>query len=84
MGTPVACAYATVTFGQYENSLILQKYRHQLLYYKRYIDNIIGLWLPDTNNDSSKWQGFTEDLNNWGTLKWNIENPSRKTVFLDL
>jgi hypothetical protein len=84
MGTPVACAYATVTFGQYENSLILQKYRCQLLYYRRYIDDIIGIWLPDTNNDSSTWQGFKEDLNNWGTLKWKIENPSRKTVFLDL
>jgi hypothetical protein len=84
MGTPVACAYATVTFGQYENSLILQKYRRQLLYYRRYIDDIIGIWLPDNNNDSSTWQGFKEDLNNWGTLKWKIENPSRKTVFLDL
>jgi hypothetical protein len=28
MGTPAACAYATVTFGQYKNSLILQKYQH--------------------------------------------------------
>jgi hypothetical protein len=34
MGTTAACAYATVTFGQYKNLLILQKYRHQLLYYK--------------------------------------------------
>jgi hypothetical protein len=84
MGTPVACAYATVTFGQYENSFILQKYRRQLLYYRRYIDDIIGIWLPDTNNDSYTWQCFKEDLNNWGTLKWKIENPSRKTVFLDL
>jgi hypothetical protein len=26
MGTPAACAYATLTFGHYENTLILQKY----------------------------------------------------------
>jgi hypothetical protein len=26
MGTPAACAYAMLTFGHYENSLILQKY----------------------------------------------------------
>jgi len=84
MGTPAACAYATITFGHYENSFILQKYRHQLLYYKQCTDNIVGIWLPDGENDSAIWENFKEDLNNWGSLKWKIENPSKKTVFLDL
>jgi len=84
MGTPAACAYATLTFGDYENSLILQKYRHQLLYYKRYIDDIVGIWLPNSENDSITWETFKKDLNNWGSLQWKIENPSKKTVFLDL
>jgi len=84
MGTPAACAYATLTFGHYENTLILQKYRHHLLYYKRYIDDIVGIWLPDNDNDSAIWENFKKDLNDWGSLKWKIENPSKKTVFLDL
>jgi hypothetical protein len=84
MGTPVACAYATVTFGQYENSTIPPKYHHQLLYYKRYIDDIIGIWVPNNDNNSTSWYDFKNDLNNWGSLQWKIEEPSRKKVFLDL
>jgi hypothetical protein len=46
MGTPVACAYATITFGQFENSVILSDFRCHLLFYKCFIDDIIGIWLP--------------------------------------
>jgi hypothetical protein len=35
MGTPVACAYATITFGQFENSVILSDFRCHLLFYKQ-------------------------------------------------
>lgn len=35
MGTPAACAYATISYGQHENSVILPNYAQQLLYYKR-------------------------------------------------
>jgi hypothetical protein len=34
MGTPVACAYATVTYGHYENSTILPNFKTNLLYYR--------------------------------------------------
>jgi len=76
MGTPVACAYATVSFGQYENTTILPKFSSNLLYYKRYIDDIFGIWLPPANNKDSTWTSFTETINNWGSLKWIIERPS--------
>jgi hypothetical protein len=46
MVTLVACAYATVTFSHYENTTILTEFSPQLLYYRRYIDDIIGIWLP--------------------------------------
>lgn len=45
METPTACAYATLTFRSYENTTILQKFQNNLLYYKRYIDDI---WDLDT------------------------------------
>jgi hypothetical protein len=46
MGTPAACSYATISYGHHENSIILPTYGSQLLYYKRYIDDIFGIWIP--------------------------------------
>jgi hypothetical protein len=84
ISTPVACAYATVTFGQFENSVILHDFKHHLLYYKRYIYDIIGIWLPPENNDITPWISFKEKLNSWGQLQWKIKEPSKRTIFLDL
>ncbi len=84
MGTPAACAYATISYGQHENSVILPNYAQQLLYYKRYIDDIFGIWLPPKHNHLTKWNEFKQHLNSWGSLEWTIEGPSRRTNFLDL
>jgi hypothetical protein len=43
---PVACNYATVTYGYFKNTEILPSFHSNLLYYKRYIDDIFGIWLP--------------------------------------
>jgi hypothetical protein len=84
MGTPTACAYATITYGHFENTQILPRFHNQLLYYKRYIDDIFGIWAPPANNPSDSWLQFKQLLNSWGNLKWKIEEPSSQTVFLDL
>jgi hypothetical protein len=84
MGTPAACAYATISFGQHENGRILPTYHSQLIYYKRYIDDIFAIWLPPDRQKISTWNKFKEDLNNWGSLQWAIEEPSLTTTFLDL
>jgi len=84
MGTPVACAYATVTYRNYENNLLLPKFQENLLYYCRYIDDVLGIWLPPPNNTHTIWEDFKVQLNNWGLLEWQIEEPSNKTTFLDL
>jgi predicted DNA-binding protein (UPF0251 family) len=84
MGTPAVCAYATITFGHYENSIILPRFNSNLLYYKRYIDDIFGIWLPSTNGNDEAWQLFATELNKWGHLRWKIEQLSLQTVFLDL
>jgi hypothetical protein len=84
MGTPVACSYATVAYGQHENKSILTTFSPYLLYYRRYIDDIFGIWLsPITGNDDA-WEHFKRELNNWGTLEWITENPAKQTTFLDL
>jgi hypothetical protein len=84
MGTPVACSYATVTYGQHENSNILTEFQPQLLYYRRYIDDFFGIWLPPPVNNNDTWNRFKTTLNNWGTLEWIIDTPSLQTIFLDL
>jgi hypothetical protein len=57
MGTPVACSYATTSYGDHENQNVLPRFATNLLYYKRYIDDILGIWLPDSDNESS-WLDF--------------------------
>jgi len=84
MGTPAACNYATITFGQHENSRIFPSYSQHLLYYKRYIDDIFGIWIPPERNNQEAWTNFKEEINNWGNLKWKFEDLSQHTVFLDL
>jgi hypothetical protein len=83
MGTPVACAYATLTFGHYENTVLLPAFSANLLFYLRYIDDIFGIWLPPPD-DGTTWKNFKETLNNWGKLSWTVEELSTQTNFLDL
>jgi hypothetical protein len=83
MGTPVACAYATLTFGHYENTVLLPSFDANLFFYHRYIDNVFGIWLPTPNNDHT-WKLFKEQLNSWGKLTWSVEEPSKQANFLDL
>jgi hypothetical protein len=71
MGTPVTFIYATK---------ILTTFAPNLIYYKQYIDDIFGIWLPPTHNKDSTWAAFTNTLNSWGKLKWVIP----KSTFLDL
>jgi uncharacterized protein (DUF486 family) len=83
MGTPAACAYATITFGQHKNSWILPISSQHLLYYKWYIDDIFGIWIPLERNSQELWTSFKEEINNWGNLSWKVEDLSQQTVFLD-
>ncbi len=46
MGTPTACSYAMLSYGHHENTEILEEFWPNLLYYKHYIDDILGLWIP--------------------------------------
>jgi hypothetical protein len=84
MGTLAEYAYAMVTFGHCENTNIRHDFTSNLLYYKRYIDDVIGIWMPPAQNNTILWNQFKEKLNGWGQLKWKIEDPSKHTVFLDL
>jgi hypothetical protein len=84
MGTPAACAYATITFGHFKNITLLPTFQESLLFYRRYIDDVFGIWLPPTHNKDIVWNNFKSALNSWGTLKWSTEEPTTQVHFLDL
>jgi hypothetical protein len=83
MGTPVACSYATISYGNHENTQILPNFKSNLFYYRRYIDDILGIWLPSNNNEST-WMNFKSMLNSFGSLKWVISNLNTTVNILDL
>jgi hypothetical protein len=84
MVTPVACSYATVSFGQHENTVISPTFEPYLIYYKCYINDVFGIWINTNQNSSKTWTAFKNSLNKWGSLRWKIQELSEETVFLDL
>jgi hypothetical protein len=53
-------------------------------YFRRYIDDVFGIWIPTTTDNDSTWSEFKQTFNSWGNLKWSPEEPTKKTNFLDL
>ena len=80
MGTPPACCYATIYYAIKEKTL-LAKYRENLQFYKRYIDDVFGVWA--NNNPSLTFEMFCNDLK-FHKLEWTAEPLADKTIFLDM
>jgi hypothetical protein len=73
MGTPTACLYATTSYGVYERNKILPAYSTFLSFYKRFIDDVFGIWIPSTDGmDDDHWEKFKLAMNGWGKLQWVI------------
>ena len=83
MGTSAAVMWATLYYAYHENHTILPKHQHNLLYYKRFIDDIFGIWIGNTTDE---WQEFCQDIDNFGVLTWDIKDQklSHRVNFLDL
>jgi hypothetical protein len=77
--------YSILTFGYHENTKILPYFHNNLLYYRRYIDEIFGVWTY-TNHPQTmhNWSNFKDLLNQYSQLRWNVENLTTTTTFLDL
>ena len=79
MGAPPAPPYATIYYGIHEQEL-LQTYRNELYFYKRFIDDVIGIWIP---SNTERWESFCTDLN-YGKLRWEVSTHSSQVNFMDL
>ena len=80
MGTSAACMWATTYFCVHECRKLIPTYKNQLSLLRRFIDDMIGIWV----GSASEWQSFKNDTNNFGILTWEFEEPSTSVVFLDL
>ena len=72
MGTPPAPPYVNLFFAIKEQTLVPQ-FRQNLRFYRRYIDNIFGIWEYhlDPIEDESQWNAFKASLNDYHGLKWD-------------
>jgi hypothetical protein len=91
MGTPPAPPYATIYYGILEERLVVQpRFQPNLLFYRRFIDDVIGIWhVPDpiTNPlaNSQTWETFKAKMNHpQFKLTWEHTNLERTVDFMDL
>eukprot|EP00957_Ditylum_brightwellii_P098051 7469317-Ditylum_brightwellii.AAC.1 len=70
METPPAPTYAQTTSGTHEIKMIIH-FISSFLLYKRYIDNIISVWVPrdDPTTEDIEWKAFKTLLNIWFDLE---------------
>ena len=85
MGTPPAPPYATVYYGIHEEK-ILPKYSQRVVFYRRFIDNVIGIWCPNQNSqvDDTKWNYFIKTMNAFPGLTWEFSERSKMVDFMDM
>ena len=82
MGTSAAVMWATLYFGYHETKSLIPTFGNYFLYFKRFIDDIFGIWLLD---DTTAWDDFKNEVNNFGILTWEFEQELVTSVdFLDL
>ena len=82
MGTPAACVYTILYYRWHEIQKILPKFPG-LRYFKRFIDNIFGIWIASTRE---QWELFKTTLQLFGPspLIWNVGELGTKVTILDL
>jgi len=79
MGTPPAPPWAQLYFGTYEEEFLPEF--DCILFYKRYIDDIFGVYIPGTTT----FEDFKDHLNDCGSeLTWKTTDLSDEVIFLDM
>ena len=70
----------------WEHHQFLPNHRQQVIFYKRFIDDVFGIWLPhpDAQINNRLWDEFTKSMNNYTGLTWEFNKPSNKVDFMDL
>jgi hypothetical protein len=85
MGISPAPPWATIFYAIHENGF-LPRWSRYVLFYKRFIDDVFGIWLRDPcpRTNASMWQAFQQDMNDWHGLEWICTPPSSSCNFMDM
>lgn len=85
MGTPPAPPFATIYYGIHE-ATFLNNYPGRLLFYRRFIDDVFGIWIihPDPDTDAQLWQQFQAEMNTAPGLTWEFSERTSQVDFMDL
>ena len=83
MGTPMAFIYAKLYFAWKEEHDIVPRFKHNLPFYRRSIDDVLGVWIP---GNGRTYNELCLEMNNFGPniLKWIPSKLSTKVTMLDL
>ena len=87
MGTPPSSPYATIFYGTLEIKLLKDpRFKQNLLYYRRYIDDCFGIWhITDPNTNRETWAAFKAAMHQTRyELEWEHSPLSKQVNFLDL
>jgi hypothetical protein len=82
MGTSSACMYATIYYAIHETKTLLPNFGRNILFLRRYIDDMFGIWVM--NDPSMTWTAFGEAINDFGLLRWEIDEPTISLDYLDI
>ena len=79
MGAPQAPPWATIFFGIHEET-VLARFGHKLHIYRRFIDDILVIWLvdPDPVEDFRQWMSFVALMQDYYGLEWIFEEISKR------
>ena len=80
MGTSVAVMYAGFYYGWHEKVRLLPGYSEEIQDLARFVDDLSVLWLGSL----TRFHNFKDDINDFGILRWKVEEPSAEGIFLDL
>jgi hypothetical protein len=85
MGMSPAPTLANLYVAIYELSKVIPLVGNYLFYYKRFIDDCLGIWLHDDDpiKDADNWTSFQSIINHSG-LQWTFVERGKKVVYLDM
>jgi hypothetical protein len=86
MGAPPAPPYATIFFGIFEDGTILDEFADILLFYRRFIDDVIGIFRSTGNHlrDRHRWNSLRHRMNQYHGLEWTFTPLASTVDFMDL
>ena len=79
MGAPPEPPWATIFFGIHEET-VLARIEARIQLYRRFIDNVLGIWLidPDPAEDIQQWASFVALMQDYYGLEWILEEISKR------